>query len=86
MAASESAKKTPYHVKADHIEACNCQHGCNCQFEGFPNQGKCEFILGWHVRDGRFGDVSLKGVRAVVAAQISKSDPRRQRARRPVRR
>lgn len=72
MATSESTK-TPYHVKADHIEACNCQHGCNCQFEGTPNEGKCEFIVGWHVKDGKFGDVSLTGVRAVVAAKYPKA-------------
>ena len=69
----EVAKKTPYHVKADHIEACNCQHGCNCQFVGIPNEGKCEFILGWHVRDGRVGDVSMNGVKAVVAAKYPKA-------------
>jgi hypothetical protein len=51
------------------VEACNCQHGCNCQFAGFPNEGKCEFIIGYEVKDGRFGDVSLNGVRAVVAAK-----------------
>ena len=72
MASSESTK-IPYRVKADHIEACNCQHGCNCQFEGTPNEGKCEFIVGWHVKDGKFGDVSLTGVRAVVAAKYPKA-------------
>ncbi len=61
--------KTPYRVKAESVEACNCQHGCNCQFVGVPNEGKCEFIIGYDVRDGRFGGVSLNGVRAVVAAK-----------------
>lgn len=61
--------KTPYRVKAESVEACNCQHGCNCQFVGVPNEGKCEFIIGYDVRDGRFGGVSLNGVRAVVAAR-----------------
>ena len=60
---------TPYRVKSDSVEACNCQHGCNCQFEGFPNEGKCEFIIGFAVKDGHFGDVSLNGFRAVVAAK-----------------
>jgi hypothetical protein len=73
MASPESATKTPYHVKADHVEACNCQHGCNCQFEGIPLPGKCEFIIGWNVKDGRFGDVPLTGVRAVVAAKYPKA-------------
>jgi hypothetical protein len=72
MSAATSGR-TPYRVKADSIEACNCQHGCNCQFTGFPNEGKCEFIVGFEVTDGQVGDVSLKGVRAVVAAKYPKA-------------
>jgi hypothetical protein len=60
---------TNYRVTAESVEACNCQHGCNCQFAGVPNEGKCEFIIGYEVKDGHFGDVSLDGVRAVVAAK-----------------
>jgi hypothetical protein len=65
--------KTPFRVKADSVEACNCQHGCNCQFVGFPNEGKCEFIAAYEVKDGKFGGVSLNGVRAVVAAKYPKA-------------
>ena len=64
---------TPFRVKADSVEACNCQHGCNCQFAGFPNEGKCEFIAAYEVKDGKFGSVSLNGVRAVVAAKYPKA-------------
>ena len=60
---------TTYRVKAESIEACNCQHGCNCQFAGFPNDGRCEFIIGYEVTNGTFGRLSLDGVRAVVAAK-----------------
>lgn len=67
--ATSTAERTIFRVKADSVEACNCQHGCNCQFAGFPNEGKCEFIIGWAVKDGRFGDVSLNGMRAAVAAK-----------------
>ncbi len=66
---SAATGKTSYRIKADSIEACNCQHGCNCQFQGFPNDGKCEMILGFAVKDGRVGNVSLNGVRAVVAGK-----------------
>jgi hypothetical protein len=62
-------ESTTYRVRAESIEACNCQHGCNCQFAGFPNEGRCEFIIGYEVKDGTFGQVSLNGVRAVVAAK-----------------
>lgn len=68
MATAASAT-TSYSVKAMSVEACNCQHGCNCQFGGFPNEGRCEFIIGYDVKSGRFGDVSLDGLRAVVAAK-----------------
>jgi len=71
--AKMNAGKTPFRVKAESIEACNCQHGCNCQFAGYPNEGKCEFIVGYEVKDGKFGTVSLKGVRAVVAAKYPKA-------------
>jgi hypothetical protein len=71
--ASNPAPKTPYRIKADSIEACNCNHGCNCQFVGVPNDGYCEFIIGYEVKDGRVGDVSLTGLRAVVAAKYPKA-------------
>lgn len=58
-----------YRVKAESVEACNCSHGCNCQFAGFPNEGRCEFIIGYDVKDGHFGNISLNGVRAVIAAK-----------------
>lgn len=64
-----TAGRASYRIKAESIEACNCQHGCNCQFVGIPNDGKCEFIIGYSINDGRVGDVSLNGVRAVVAAK-----------------
>jgi len=70
---SADAAKTRYRVQADSIEACNCQHGCNCQFGGYPNEGKCEFIIGYDVKDGRVGTVSLNGFRAVVAAKYPKA-------------
>lgn len=62
-------ERTAYRVKAKSVEACSCRHGCNCQFGGTPNEGKCEFVIGYEVKDGRFGDVDLDGVRAVVAAK-----------------
>src|SRR5689334_21042791 len=73
MATTQQAARTAYRVKAESVEACNCAHGCNCQFGGFPNEGKCEFIIGYEVKDGQFGNVSLDGVRAVVAAKYPKA-------------
>jgi hypothetical protein len=72
MSAAPS-EKTRYRIKAESIEACNCHHGCNCQFEGVPNDGKCEFIIGFAVKEGRVGNVSLNGLRAAVAAKYPKA-------------
>jgi hypothetical protein len=66
---TDTQQKTAYRVKADSVEACNCQHGCNCQFAGIPNEGKCEFIIGYDVKDGRFGDLPLSGIKLAVVAK-----------------
>ena len=58
-----------YRVRAQSVEACNCALGCNCYFGGTPHEGICEFIIGYDILEGRFGDVDLTGVRAVVAAK-----------------
>jgi hypothetical protein len=68
-ASTEATPRTAYRVKAMSVEACSCAHGCNCQFVGTPNEGICEFVIGYEVQQGRFGDVDLAGVRAVVAAK-----------------
>jgi hypothetical protein len=67
--AGAAQPRTGYQVRAMSIEACSCAHGCNCQFGGTPNEGKCEFVIGYDVQEGRFGDVDLRGLRAVVAAK-----------------
>ena len=58
-----------YRVRAQSVEACNCALGCNCYFGGTPNEGICDFIIGYDIQEGRLGDVDLRGVRAVVAAK-----------------
>ena len=58
-----------YRVRALSVEACNCALGCNCYFGGTPNEGICEFVIGYDIQEGRLGDVDLRGVRAVVAAK-----------------
>lgn len=71
--APETATRTPFRVRAKAVEACSCAHGCNCQFGGTPNEGMCEFVIGYEVEEGRFGTVDLRGVRAAVAAKYPKA-------------
>jgi hypothetical protein len=65
--ASAPKARTPWRINVHNIEACNCTPGCNCQFTGYPDKGNCEAMIGGEVRDGKFGEVSLAGVRYVIA-------------------
>lgn len=70
---ADTAGRTPWRFKASWVEACNCPHGCNCQFAGFPNEGKCEGVFGCEVKDGRFGNTSLNGLRFAIPFKYPKA-------------
>ena len=36
-----------------------------CTFAQAPDEGRCEGILAWHVREGHYGDVALDGLNVV---------------------
>lgn len=71
--ASSGTARKPYRIQVHNIEACNCNHGCNCQFSGFPDHGGCEAMIGGEVIAGSYGDVSLAGVRYVIAFTYPKA-------------
>lgn len=68
-ATAEVPTRTGFRIRADSVEACSCAHGCNCQFGGYPNEGICEFIIGYEIREGHFGDIDMAGVKAAVVAK-----------------
>ena len=55
-------------IEADYIESCNCEFGCPCNFSGFPTGGRCEALVGYHIRNGNYGSVRLDGLDFVYAA------------------
>jgi hypothetical protein len=59
----------PYRITVHNIEACNCGTACGCQFSGFPTSedGGCEALIGGEIKEGKYGDVALDGVRYVLA-------------------
>jgi hypothetical protein len=65
----------PYEITVHNIEACNCSTACGCQFSGFPtsDNGSCEALIGGEVKEGKYGDVDLKGVRYIVACSYPKA-------------
>jgi hypothetical protein len=63
------AARTPYRVTLHQIECCNCNHGCGCQFAGYPDRGSCEFLIGFEMIDGKFGTVPLAGARGIIVCK-----------------
>jgi len=55
-------------IECDYMESCNCDFGCTCNFSGLPNFGRCEALVGYHVRKGSYGAVPLDGLDFVYAA------------------
>ena len=70
---TDTVTRTPWRLKAHNLESCNCNHGCGCQFGGFPDHGGCEAVVGYEVIEGHYGDVDLAGVQLVFAAKWPKA-------------
>jgi len=62
-----------WEITTDYVETCNCDYGCPCNFSGFPTYGFCRAIVLYHVKDGYYGDVSLKGTDVVYVANWPKA-------------
>jgi hypothetical protein len=42
---------------------CNCEYGCNCQFNALPDKGHCQAVAGIQIDEGHHGDTRLDGLR-----------------------
>lgn len=56
-----------WRIKGRYFEACNCAHGCPCNFNGFPTHGFCEAFVSFVVDEGNRDDVDLAGVKVAGA-------------------
>lgn len=62
------SKPVKWKLKIEHLMTCNCDWGCPCSFEAPPTYGTCEAALAYRVVEGKYGEVSLDGLRWVLAA------------------
>ena len=67
-ATSKEREVPRWTIAVDYVETCNCDFGCPCNFNGFPTDGRCEALVGYHVRKGRFGRTRLDGLDVIYAA------------------
>lgn len=63
---------TGWRLAGRYVEACNCEAICSCRQVGSRAGGRaqfqlCQFAIAWTVDDGRFGELDLAGLQAVMA-------------------
>jgi len=62
-------------ISGDYFENCNCAVVCPCLFStnapltSSPTEGACEVAFAFHLERGRYGDVALDGLNAVLIAR-----------------
>jgi len=56
-----------WNLSGSYFESCNCEPACPCVFLSPPTTGECTVLIAWHIDDGKYGDVKLHGLNAVLA-------------------
>jgi hypothetical protein len=69
---SASQAKTKFVVEGDYFEACSCKVMCSCIFLAPATEDHCDVFIGWHVTNGRMGNVDLKGLNAALVVHSPK--------------
>jgi hypothetical protein len=59
-----------WRLAGDWFDVCRCRMPCACTFAQPPDEGECDGILAWHIREGNFGDVELDGLNVVALGQF----------------
>jgi hypothetical protein len=54
-----------WEFKGRELVNCNCEYGCNCQFNALPDKGHCHAVVAVQIDEGRYGDTRLDGLRMV---------------------
>jgi hypothetical protein len=51
-----------WHIAGEWFDNCSCAVACPCTFAQAPDNGFCESVLFWHIREGRYDDIPLDGL------------------------
>jgi hypothetical protein len=54
---------TYWEFKGRELVNCNCEYGCNCQFNALPDKGHCHAVAGIQIDEGHYGDTRLDGLK-----------------------
>jgi hypothetical protein len=61
------ADRTSWTLEGIWVEACNCDYGCPCNYNGFPTKGACQGMVGVKITKGTHGGTKLDGLHVVGA-------------------
>ena len=50
---------THWEFKGRELVNCNCEYGCNCQFNALPDKGHCHAVAGIQIDQGYHGNTPL---------------------------
>jgi hypothetical protein len=56
----------PWQLSGDWFDVCRCRVPCGCTFAQAPDEGQCDGILAWRIREGHYGDVQLDDLNVVA--------------------
>ena len=59
-----------WRLAGDWFDVCRCRVPCGCTFAQAPDEGQCDGILAWHVREGNYGDVELDDMNVVAVGSF----------------
>jgi hypothetical protein len=57
-----------WHAIGDWFDVCSCNVPCPCVFAQPPTNNACDGILAWHIREGRYGDVTLDDLNVLAVS------------------
>jgi hypothetical protein len=67
------AEVPQWRLTGDWFDVCRCRVPCGCTFAQPPDEGQCDGILAWHVREGNYGDVALDGLNVVMVGSFQEN-------------
>lgn len=57
-----------WRIQGGWFDVCRCDVPCPCSWAQPPDDGFCEGILLWHIREGHYGSVRLDGLNVAMIA------------------
>jgi hypothetical protein len=74
------AEAQPWAISGTYLESCNCDPICPCRTVGGrkggrSTHGECLGVLSWEIAEGGADDVSLAGLRTVLALRYDDDEP-----------